>query len=648
MNVRPRHFVLLCGLIPTLSVVALSLSQPAALANLDSSVYDTVVRVAPAGPSSGRVTIVDVDERSLAKYGQWPWRRDVVGRLIDRVRDLGASVTALDIMFPEPDRLRTSGAEPDKLLAATLQKGRVVLGYAFLFDPTPQPARCAQHPLGLPIIDRGGDGRASPPMFQATSAICNIPVLADAAGTTGFLNAAPDGDGRLRRAPLLIESDGHVYPSLALSAVSMATDRHARALEVANVNAASFEFGDGAIPLDGKSNLLLRFRGKKHTFPYVSAADVLDGTAARSSFQNRIVLIGTTALGTREVVSTPLDTLFTGVEVQATIVDNLLKGDFIQRPGYAAILESQVVLGLGILLALLVGRAGFALGVITATASIAGAWAASVGLMAVSGIFLSPLYPTFGVTGSMAAMGVSWYTIERRRADRAGAAKATSERLMVQSLLSLTEVRDAETGKHSRRTQQYARLIAEALANNPEYRDYLSAERIELLASLAPLHDIGKVGVPDHVLNKPGPLTPEELVEMRKHPIHGRDVILKAERGVGVKDDVTLAMAKDIVYTHHEKWDGTGYPQGLRGAAIPIPGRVMAVVDVWDAAVTRTLYRQPLSCEDAIGLIARGRGTHFDPAVVDAFLRVSPEMRQLAEEAAEAAETSDSRQTVLS
>ena len=128
---------------------------------------------------------------------------------------------------------------------------------------------------------------------------------------------------------------------------------------------------------------------------------------------------------------------------------------------------------------------------------------------------------------------------------------------MVQTLLSLTEVRDAETGRHSLRTQQYARLLAEPLAAHPRFRDYLTTDRIELLSSLAPLHDIGKVGIPDRVLNKPGPLTPEEAAEMRRHPELGREVILRAESRVGVRDDTTLQLAKEIVYTHHERWDGT-------------------------------------------------------------------------------------------
>jgi len=118
---------------------------------------------------------------------------------------------------------------------------------------------------------------------------------------------------------------------------------------------------------------------------------------------------------------------------------------------------------------------------------------------------------------------------------------------------------------------------------------------------------------------------------MRKHPVHGRDVILNAERATGVRDDVTLSMAKDIVYTHHEKWDGTGYPEGLRGDAIPIPGRIMAVVDVYDACTTRRLYMPSLTQDEAVALILKGRGTHFDPAVVDAFLVVAPVLSSLSE-----------------
>jgi HD domain/CHASE2 domain len=378
-----------------------------------------------------------------------------------------------------------------------------------------------------------------------------------------------------------------------------------------------------SVPLDGKSNLLLRYRGTKHTFPYVSAADVLSGKAGPETFKDKIVFVGTTALGTREVVATPIDTLFAGVEVQATVADNLLQRDFIRRPEYGPTLETQIVLGFGIIAALLVGRLGLVWGGVGVAVCLAAVWGGAAAVMSSSGAFVSPVFPTLTLISAFGTMAVARFTLERRRADQSGHDRIVSQRLMVQTLLSLTEVRDAETGRHSRRTQQYARIIGGQLATHPEFSGYLTADRLELLASLAPLHDIGKVGVPDRLLQKPGPLTDEEMVEMRKHPGYGRDVIVQAERDAGASDDVILAMAKEIVYTHHEKWDGTGYPRGLRGAEIPIVGRVISIVDVYDAITSRRVYRGPMSHDEAVAFIVDRKGTHFDPAVVDAFVEIS-------------------------
>ena len=136
----------------------------------------------------------------------------------------------------------------------------------------------------------------------------------------------------------------------------------------------------------------------------------------------------------------------------------------------------------------------------------------------------------------------------------------------------------------------------------------------------------GKMRIAPEILNKPGKLTPEESLEMQKHPVYGLDVINNAQRDVGAAEDQILAMAKDIVYTHHEWWDGKGYPRGIKGKAIPVAGRLVAVVDVYDAMTGRRLYRQPVSHEEAVQLIVEGRGTHFDPDVVDAFVRIAPSL----------------------
>jgi adenylate cyclase len=632
---RPRRIIMLCGLLPTLVVAVLSLYRPALFLGLEYDVYDRLIRWVPVRPPSDRIVIIDVDERSLASVGQWPWRRDVIGKLVSALRDMRAAAVALDIVFAEPDRFEGQGVTPDDALAAALRGGRVVLGYAMTFDGTHRMAKtCVHHPVGLAVV-QPPDEQVGEPFFNATGAVCNLDVLSQAAAASGFLNAAPDPDGILRRVPLLVEYDGIVYPALSLAAVSMATGARPSAIRVANVNRASLLISgvnDRTVALDGKSNLLVRYRGAKRTFPYISAADVLAGKTNPRSFANKIVFIGTTALGTREVVATPLDTLFAGVEVHATAADNLLQGDFLSRPEHRIALETQLVIGFGALAALLFLRFGLVWGVLGTVASGAALWGASYWMLSTNGTFLSPLYPTMGFTGALASMTGAGMLLERRRADKAGEDNAASRRLMVQTLLSLTGIRDLETGKHSVRTQKYTRVLAQQLSKHPGFREYLTPERIELLASLAPLHDIGKVGVPDRVLNKPDRLTPDELAEMRKHPEHGRAVIENAQRAAGVHDDLTLAIAKDIVYTHHEWWNGTGYPQGLAGAQIPIPGRIMAVVDVYDAIRTRNLYHAPMSQDEAVKLILDGKGTHFDPTVVDAFVQVSPMLHHLSQD----------------
>ena len=633
MTAQHRRTLLLCGLLPALVVALLSLYRPTFLENQEFGAYDTLVRHARTRPPSGRIAIVDVDEHSLAAVGQWPWRRDVVGQLIGRIRELGASTIALDIVFAESDRY-AGEALTDEAMASALRPGRVVLGYALTFDSPATPtstSACVQHPLGLAVIRRD-DERASDPFFQASGVVCSLPLLTRAAGASGFLNAAPDPDGLLRRVPLLVAFNGQVYPGLALAAVLAARKTRDVSLRVINVNTASLALDKESLLLDGKSNLLLRYRGAKRTFPYVSAADVLSGQAPDGAFRDKIVFVGTTALGTREVVSTPLDTLFAGVEVQATVADNLLQLDYVHRPEYGVAVETLGVLAFGIIASLVVSRFGLVWGAAGAAVCLAVVWGGTSMLMSTRGIFVSPLFPTLGLIASFGTIGAARYILEHHRADRAGHDKVMSQRLMVQTLLSLTEVRDAETGRHSRRTQEYARVLATQLATSPEFRAYLTPERIDLLASLAPLHDIGKVGVPDRLLNKAGLLTAEETAEMRKHPGHGRDVIEHAERDVGSSDDVILAMAKDIVYTHHEKWDGSGYPEGLRGPAIPIAGRLMALVDVYDAVTTRRAYRDPMTHAEAVEFIVGGRGTHFDPAVVDAFVRVASVVERVSSE----------------
>lgn len=195
-------------------------------------------------------------------------------------------------------------------------------------------------------------------------------------------------------------------------------------------------------------------------------------------------------------------------------------------------------------------------------------------------------------------------------------------------LASLAETRDNETGNHIRRTQCYVRTLAEHLKNQPKFQQTLNDEAINLLYKSAPLHDIGKVGVPDRILLKPGKLSREEWQEMKRHTIYGKEAISRAEQELGSTS--FLAYACEIAITHHEKWDGSGYPNGLKGDGIPVSGRLMAIADVYDALISKRVYKPAFSHERAVKIIIEGNGVHFDPDVVDAFLALEQEFVAIA------------------
>lgn len=208
-----------------------------------------------------------------------------------------------------------------------------------------------------------------------------------------------------------------------------------------------------------------------------------------------------------------------------------------------------------------------------------------------------------------------------------------TQEVTIESMGTLAEYRDPETGGHIQRTKHYVQLLANHLKNHPKFSAFLTDETIQSLYKSAPLHDIGKVGVPDHILLKPGRLTDGEFEEMKKHTVYGRDTISKAEKKLGNKSFLHYAL--EIAESHQEKWDGSGYPNGWAGENIPISGRLMAVADVYDALISKRVYKAPFTHSKAVAIIQEGRGQHFDPDIVDAFLQISEEFRRIALEHAD-------------
>lgn len=200
----------------------------------------------------------------------------------------------------------------------------------------------------------------------------------------------------------------------------------------------------------------------------------------------------------------------------------------------------------------------------------------------------------------------------------------------IRALAHLAETRDPETGSHILRTQGYVQLLANLLQPHPRFTGFLTPRNIALLTKSAPLHDIGKVGIPDAILQKPGKLTAGEWVIMKTHARLGFDAIEKAEADAD-EPVAFLLLAKEIARWHHEKWNGSGYPDGLAGDAIPISARFMALADVFDAIISPRVYKAAMPLEHAHDIIAGERGKHFDPDVVDAFLASFAEFVAIAE-----------------
>lgn len=195
---------------------------------------------------------------------------------------------------------------------------------------------------------------------------------------------------------------------------------------------------------------------------------------------------------------------------------------------------------------------------------------------------------------------------------------AAAHEAAIFALSALAEARDDDIGRHIRRTQHLVRALAEELARHPDYAGQLTPPVIELLFKSAPLHDIGKIAIPDAILFKPGRLDADEFETMKTHARIGLQVIERAEKEFGGPIEF-LRIAKEIVHGHHERWDGTGYPQGVAGEAIPLSARLMAVADVYDALISARVYKPGMSYEAAAEIIRAGSGSHFDPAVVAAF-----------------------------
>ena len=482
MRFGPGRLVVLCGLVPTIIAALLSLFRPSFLSNWEYGTYDAILRATPTRPPGGRIAIVDIDDRSLTTVGQWPWRRDVIGQLISRLRDLGASIVALDIMFAEPDRFEGIRNH------ARREAGRDACRWPRRARLRHDVRRRERHRQSMPAASARTCGDA-PRRFERRAVLpCDRRRLQPSGPDqsrqrvgipercAGSRRASPTHSGAHRDATAACIRASRVTSVMSVTGTRDATLRVDQRQLVGVVarqakRAARRQEQSAAALSRPQTNVSLRLGGRRAPRP--ARRRTLSRT--RSSWSERPPWGHAKSCRRRSTRCLPASRF--RPPSPTTSFSRTSSG--VRRTRSRSRRSSSS--GFGLVSALLVRRFGLASGAAGVAACLALVWFGPIRLMSTSGVFLSPLFPTMGLTSALAAMTVARFTSERQRADQAGEERATSQRLMVQSLLSLTEVRDAETGKHSRRTQAYTRVLAKQLSTHPQFRDYLTPERIELL-----------------------------------------------------------------------------------------------------------------------------------------------------------------------
>lgn len=632
----------------TLIIALAASSENGFLQSLDHFFYDRYMRMGASSAlrsnDENQITIVDIDEPSLAAVGQWPWPRYRLARLIRLIHQSEPRAMALDILFPEPDqtslqniiqRLETDlnvhlpvtdmprGMENNDIFFGSVLAETPMVGARFFhFNHTGKGGVCKQ--TTVEITDP--DNLLS--LHQATGALCNTPAIETRLKNTGFINSQYDLDGLLRRIPLLIRHGSQIFPHLSLAlfleAQGISTTR-----VIQTRTGPCIAAGTCQIPVTREGYAAIRFTRPGFSFSYLSAVDILNRQFEKSDLRDRIVLVGSSAMGLNDIHQTVLDPHFPGVEISAVVVDNILKNNLIILPAWAGVLKGVACMLTGLFMGGLFYRfIGPGMLFSASLAWAAGLTGASLIAYREASVFISPAAPIVTVLILFSLISLCRFAMEKRAAFTWYRQLSSAQQLTMEAMVSMVETRDPETGEHIVRTQHYARAIAEHLRDTGFFKEILTEKFIKNLFLSVPLHDIGKVGTPDRILLKPGRLTQEEFEIMKLHAKHGRTIITRAAKDH--QGSNFLALGSQIAGTHHEKWNGKGYPSGLAGTQIPLAGRIMAIADVYDALISERCYKPPFSHDKAMAIILEEKGNSFDPVIVDAFCQIEDKILEIA------------------
>ncbi|SOB57178.1 Nucleotide cyclase [Pseudodesulfovibrio profundus] len=412
--------IAIAGSVTTLLALFLCVTHFPLGRHIDHIIYDQFLQKNHTPPVTRVPLIIDIDERSLREAGQWPWPRYQVAFLLKTLQQYEVAAVATDIIFAEPDMsspiniqrniknilgvdIKFSGLpdslkDNDKLLASNLKTGPFILGFDFITNPDQAKgidANCELTPINPTIISSPGAIPVHEALPQAVSAICPLPLYSSNAPGAGFITIAADEDAIYRRVPLLFSWEENVYPSLALAALRQAFPEQNVVVKLNERGVQSIRFGNSVIPTDRQGKMLINYRGPSRTFDYISAIDILQRKASPADLKGRIAFIGTSAAGLKDIRPTSLDPGFPGVEVHATIVDNILSGQPVRQPEWAILIELSAVVITGAAITILLMWTNALWLSVPAVILSLGIWFGSSALFTHFHFFASPLYPIF-------------------------------------------------------------------------------------------------------------------------------------------------------------------------------------------------------------------------------------------------------------
>jgi len=611
------------------------------LGDLDNKIYDIVSLSDVKSPVEHSTVVVEIDEKSLAALGQWPWPRVVMAELFDKIAEAEPTSVAIDVIFPEADRtspkilgtfyrdffhldphiagLPEALRDNDRLLADAM--GRTNTTLALFFDPS----QSVQKECFFPSASMIQTDDTFKGLFQSPYLLCNLDVLQRSAHGTGHIQASPDHDGILRRLPLFIRYHDVLLPSLGLAAVST-IDPVIKLKRTWNGEMEIEAMGQ-TLMADRKSQVLLHLYPREW-YSRVSALDILGGKVDPEMLRGKFVLIGASAMGLYDHYTFSDGTVRPGVFAHATLIEDFFNGTLRVQP--SAYKEISIILSaLTAIVLIILMRLKKYLYVVLLFTMVSISAGAMTYVMFYHNVYVSIGYYLIPLSAYLFLLSIGLFLIYYRNQKRFYEKMSKANEAMIDSMALVAETRDTETGAHILRTKEYVQLLAKHLHSKGHHSKTLTREYIDNLYHAAPLHDVGKVGIPDNILKKPGKLTSEEFEVMKTHTTMGKVIIGNAMHQY--QRNSMLAIAHNIAHCHHEKWDGTGYPNAVSGENIPLEARMMALADVYDALISRRYYKEPFSFEEAEKIIIDGSGKHFDPMIVEAFIAIKDEFRSIAE-----------------